>query len=46
MKKVEENEIKKELEGKEEMIKRELSINKAAGMFNDRIKALFDRIFP
>ena len=46
MRNVEENEIKKELEGKGEMIKREPSIDKAVGMFNDRVKTLFDRIFP
>ena len=28
------------------MIKRESSIDKALGMFNDMVKALFDRIFP
>ena len=28
------------------MIKRESSIDKAVRMFNDRVKALFDRIFP
>ena len=28
------------------MIKRESSIDKAVGMFNESVKALFDRIFP
>ena len=46
MRNVEENEIKKKLEGIGEMIERESSIGKAVGMFNDRVKALFDRIFP
>ena len=46
MKNVEENEIKKELEGIGEMIERESSIDKAVGMFNDRVNVLFDRIFP
>ena len=44
MKNVEENKIKKK--GIGEMIKRESSSDKAVGMFNDRVKALFDRIFP
>ena len=46
MRNVEETEIKKELEGIQEMIKRESSIDKALGMFTDRVKAMFDRIFP
>ena len=46
MRNVEENEIKKESEGIGEMIKRESSIDNAVGMFNERVKALFDRIFP
>ena len=46
MKNVEENEIRKDLEGIGEIIKRESSIDKAVRMFNDRVKALFDRIFP
>ena len=46
MKNIEENEIKKELEGIGEMIKRESSIDKAVRIFNDRVKTLFDRIFP
>ena len=46
MKNVEENETKKEVEGIGEMIKRESCIDKAVGMFNDMVKALFDRIFP
>ena len=29
-----------------EMIKRESSIDKVVGMFNDWVKALFDRNFP
>ena len=45
MRNVEENEIKKELKGIGEIIKRESSIDKTVGMFNDRVKALFDRIF-
>ena len=28
------------------MIKRESNIDKSVGMFNDRFRALFDRIFP
>ena len=28
------------------MIKGESSIDKAVGMYNDMVKALFDRIFP
>ena len=46
MKNAEENKIKKELEGIGEMIKRESCIDKAVGMFNDRVKALFGRISP
>ena len=46
MKNVEENEIRKELEGIGEMTKRESSIDKAVGIFNDGVKALFNRIFP
>ena len=42
----EENKIKKELEGIGEMNKRKSSIDKAVGMFNDRVNALFDRSFP
>ena len=37
---------RKELEGIWEMINRESSIDKSVGIFNDRVKALFDRIFP
>ena len=39
-------EIKKEVGGDREIIKGESSIDKAIGMYNDRVKALFDRIFP
>ena len=46
MRNFEEKEIKKELEEIGEMIKGESSIDKAIGMYNDRVKALFDRIFP
>ena len=28
------------------MIKRESDVDKAVGMFNDRVTVLFDRIFP
>ena len=46
MNNVEENKIKKELKGIREMIKIESSIDKAVGMFNNRVKVLFDSIFP
>ena len=46
MRNVEEKQIKKELEEIGQMIKGESSIDEAIGMYNDRIKALFDRIFP
>ena len=46
MRNVEEKEIKQELGDIGEMIKGESSIDKATGMYNDRVKALFDRIFP
>ena len=46
MRNVEENDITQEIEGIGEMMKRESNIDKAVGMFSDRVKALFDRIFP
>ena len=46
MRNVEEKEIKKELEEIGEMVKGESSIDKAAGMYNDRVRDLFDGIFP
>ena len=45
MRNVEDNEIERELEGIREMIKGEASIDKAVEMFNDRVKAVFGRIF-
>ena len=46
MRNIEEKEMKKEMEGIEEIIKEELSIDKTIGMFNDRVMALFDIVFP
>ena len=46
MRVVEEKEIKKGLEEIGEVIIGESSIDKTVGMYNDRVKALFDRIFP
>ena len=46
MRNVEEKEIKKELEEIGEMTKGQSSIDEAVGMYNDGVKALFDRIFP
>ena len=45
MRDVEEKGTEKELEEIGEVIKGESSIEKAVGMYNDRVKALFDRIF-
>ena len=45
MRNVEDKEIERELEGIREMIKGEASFDKAVEMFNDRVKAVFGRIF-
>ena len=45
MRNVEEKEIKKELGEIGEMIKGELSIDEAIGMYSDRVKVLFNRFF-
>ena len=42
---VEQKEIKQELEEIWEVIKGESTIDKAVGMYNARVMALFDRIF-